>query len=63
MDLRQHELSFLYSLPDPVIPPLDMLRPGVVGHVLRKVDDTLIVAIETVFLLPDTELTDEVLHP
>ena len=63
VDLRQDELSFFYSLPDPMIPPLDMLCPGVVGRVLCKVDGTLTVAIELVFLLPDTELTDEVLHP
>ena len=41
----------------------DMLRLGVVGRVLHKVDGTLTVTIESVFLLPDTELTDEVLHP
>ena len=63
VDLRQHELSFLYSLPDPMISPLDMLRPELVGHVLRKVDGTLTVAIESVLFLLDTELTDEVLHP
>ena len=63
MDLRQHEFSFFYSLLDPMIPLLDMLCPGVVGRVLRKVDGTLTVAIELVFLLSDTELTDEVLHP
>ena len=39
-----------------------MLRPGV-GINLRKVDGTLTVAIESVLILPDTELTDEVLHP
>ena len=63
VDLRQHELSFFYSVPDPMIPPLDMLRPGVVRRVLRKVDGTLTVAIELVLLFSDTELTDEVLHP
>ena len=42
---------------------MDMLRPGVVRHVFRKVDGTLTVAIEPLFLLLDTELTDEVLHP
>ena len=63
MDLRQHEISFFYSLPDPMIPSLDMLRPGMVRRVLGKVDGTLTVAIEPVFILPDTELTNEVLHP
>ena len=42
---------------------LDMFRRGVVGCVLRKVDDTLTIAIELVFMLPNAELTDEVLHP
>ena len=42
---------------------LDMLRPGVVRQVLGKVDGTLTVAIEPVFILPNAELTDEVLHP
>ena len=46
-----------------MIPALDMLRPGVVRRVLGKVDGTLTVAIEPVFILLDTELTDEVLHP
>ena len=63
MDLRQHELSFFYSVPDPMIPPLVMLLPRVVRRVLRKVDGTLTVAIEMVLLFSDTELTDEVLHP
>ena len=63
MDLRQCELPIFYPLPDPVVPTLDMLRPGVVRRVLGKVDGTLIVAIESVLLLPDTELPDEVLHP
>ena len=63
MDLRQHKLSFFYSLPDPVILVLNMLRPGVLRRILGKVDDTLTVAMEPIFLLPDTELTDEVLHP
>ena len=53
----------LLLAPGSKISPLDMLRPGMVGRVLRKVDDTLTVAIESVFLLPDTELPDEVLHP
>ena len=63
MDLRQCELLVIYSFPDPVIPSLDMLRPGMVGCILSKVDGTLTVTIEPVFLLPDTELSDEVLHP
>ena len=63
MDLRQRELPIFYSLPDPVIPTLDVLRPGMVRCVLSKVDGTLTVAIEPVFILPDTELSDEVLHP
>ena len=46
-----------------MVSPLDMLSPGVVGRVLGKVDGTLTVAIESVLLLLDTELTDEVLHP
>ena len=63
MDLRQHELSFFYSLSDLVIPALDMLRPGVVRRILGKVDGTLTVAEEPIFILPNAELTDEVLHP
>ena len=63
MDLRQCELLIIYPLPDPVVLALDMLRPGVLRRVLGKVDGTLTVAIEPVLLLPDTELTDEVLHP
>ena len=35
---------------------------GTLRCVLSKVDGTLTVAIEPVFILPDTELTDEVLH-
>ena len=61
--LSSHELSFFYLLLDLVIPALDMLRPRVVCRVLCKVDGTLTVAIESVFILSDTELTDEVLHP
>ena len=63
MDLRKCELSIFYSLPDPVIPLLNVLRPGMVRCVLTKVDGILTVAIEPVFILSDTELTDEVLHP
>ena len=63
MDLRQCELSILYSLPDPVIPLLNVLLPGMVHRILGKVDGTLTIAIELVFILPDTELTDDVLHP
>ena len=63
MDLRQCELSIFYLLLDPVIPTLDVLRPGMVRCVLSKVDGTLTVAIEPIFILPDTELTHEVLHP
>ena len=40
-----------------------MLRPGVIRRVLGKVDGTLIVAKEPVFILPNAELTDEILHP
>ena len=40
-----------------------MLRPGVVRRVLSKEDGTLTVAKEPVFILPNAELTDEVLHP
>ena len=46
-----------------MVPTLDVLRSGMVGCVLRKVDGTLTVAIESVLLLLDTELSDEVLHP
>ena len=63
MDLLQYELPIFYPLPDPVVPTLDMLRPGEVRRVLGKVDDTLTFAIEPVLLLPNIELTDEVLHP
>ena len=63
MDLRQHELLVFYPFPDLVISSLDVLRPGMVGRVLRKVDGTLTVAVESVLLLPDTELSNEVLHP
>ena len=63
MDLRKCELSIFYSLPDPVIPSLNVLRPGMVRRILGKEDGTLTIAIEPVFILPDTELTDEVLHP
>ena len=58
--LHQCELLIFYSLPDTVVPKLDMLRPGLVRRVLGKVDGTLTVAIE---LLSDTKLTDEFLHP
>ena len=63
MDLRQCELPIFYPLPDPVVLALDMLRPGVLRRVLGKVDGTLTVAVESVFILPDTKLPDEVLHP
>ena len=55
-------LSIFYSLPDLVIPTLDMLRPGMVRRVLGKVDCTLTIAMEPVFILSDTQCTDEVLH-
>ena len=36
---------------------------GAPRRVFGKVDGTLTVAIEPVFILSDSELTDEVLHP
>ena len=34
-----------------------------IGLILRKVDDTLVVAVELEFLLPESQLFDERLHP
>ena len=40
-----------------------MLGPQVVGRVLRKLDGTLTIAMETEFILLNSQLSDEVLHP
>ena len=41
---------------------LDVLHPRVVGRILCKVDDTLSVTVESVFLLLDPQFSHEVLH-
>ena len=50
----QHVLSIFNSLPDLVVAALDVLRPGMIQRILRMVDDTLTVAVEPVFILPNT---------
>ena len=53
VDLHQRKVFVYYLLSESVISPRDALGPGVVGRVLRKVDDTLIVTVEPEFLMLD----------
>ena len=46
-----------------MIPPLDVFGPRVVGGIFRKVDDTLFIAMKLEFVLPNSQLSDELLHP
>ena len=41
---------------------MDVLGPRVVGDILRKVDDTLVVTVESEFLFPNSQLSNELLH-
>ena len=43
-----------------MVSPMDMLGPRVVSGILRKVDGTLVVVVESKFLLLDPQLSDEV---
>ena len=63
VDLCQRKVFIFYPLPEPVVSSLDVLGPRVVGHVLRKVDGTLTVTVKPEFLLSDSQLSEEVLHP
>ena len=46
-----------------MVPLLDMLGPRVVGDILRKVDGTLVITMESEFVLPNSQLSNELLHP
>ena len=46
-----------------MMPPLDVLGPRVVGGVIRKVYGTLVITVESEFLLSNSQLSDELLHP
>ena len=48
---------------EPMISPLDVFGPRVVGSIFRKVNDTLVIAMELKFLLLNSQLYDELLHP
>ena len=63
MDLHHNKLLFFYSLSEPMIPPLDVFGPRVVGGIFRKVDGTLVIAVKLEFILPNSQLSDELLHP
>ena len=53
MDLYQSRVFIFYPLLEPMISPLDVLGPGVVGRILRKMDGTFGIAIEPEFLMLD----------
>ena len=46
-----------------MVSSLNVLGPQVVGGILRKVDGTLVIAVESEFLLPNSQFFDELLHP
>ena len=63
VDLCQNKVLFFYLFPKPVISPQDVIGPRMVGRILRKVDNTLTVVVESECILLNTQLSDEVLHP
>ena len=46
-----------------MVPPLDVFGPQVVGSIFRKVDGTLIIVVESEFLLPNSQLSNKLFHP
>ena len=63
VDLYWGKIPFFYPLSKPMVSPLGMLRSRVVGGILSKMDDTRIVLVELEFLLPNLQLSNEILHP
>ena len=63
VDLHHRKLIFFYSLSKPMIPPLDVFGARVVGDIFRKMDDTLVIAVKLEFVLRNSQLSDELLHP
>ena len=46
-----------------MISPPDVFGPQVVKDIFRKVDGTLVIAVKLEFILPNSQLSDELLHP
>ena len=63
MDFYQGKILFFYLIAKPMVSTLDMLGPRMVGGLLRKVDGTLVIVVELEFVLPNSQLSNKLLHP